>query len=320
MLALLQELNELKDESAPTLVMAIEEPEIYQHPPQARYLAETLHELSEKNSQILVCSHSPLYIPGDDFEKVRIVREKGNPSNSFVSQLTYSELSDKLHKAGDNLVKESGTMAKLYSLLNPIINEMFFCNILILVEGIEDVAYITTYLMLTKNMEQFRKYGCHIVPVGGKSNIIKPLAMANLLRIPVFVVFDADTDETKSDNIVKHKKDNKILLHLSGCESEQEWPNQTLWKDNLVMWKTEIGKTVEDEIGSEWHNYQNKACVRYDNPGGLKKNPLAIACVLEQAWSDNNKSVSLEKLIKSINSFAEEIKKAKIESTKEMDA
>ena len=282
MLALLQELNELKDESAPTLVMAIEEPEIYQHPPQARYLAETLHELSEKNSQILVCSHSPLYIPGDDFEKVRIVREKGNPSNSFVSQLTYSELSDKLYKAGDNLVKESGTMAKLYSLLNPIINEMFFCNILILVEGIEDVAYITTYLMLTKNIEQFRRYGCHIVPVGGKSNIIKPLAMANLLRIPVFVVFDADTDETKSDNIVKHKKDNKILLHLSGYESEQEWPNQTVWKDNLVMWKTEIGKTVENEIGSEWHNYQNKAYVRYDNPGGLKKNPLAIACAL--AW------------------------------------
>ena len=46
MLALLQELALLEDENAPTLIMGIEEPELYQHPPQARYLAETLIELS----------------------------------------------------------------------------------------------------------------------------------------------------------------------------------------------------------------------------------------------------------------------------------
>ena len=40
-------------------------------------------------------------------------------------------------------------LAKLYPSLNPIVNEMFFCNELILIEGVEDVAYITTYLMLT---------------------------------------------------------------------------------------------------------------------------------------------------------------------------
>lgn len=37
MLALLQELAQIHDTSAPTLVMGIEEPELYQHPPQARY-------------------------------------------------------------------------------------------------------------------------------------------------------------------------------------------------------------------------------------------------------------------------------------------
>ena len=61
MLALLQELALLDDENAPTLIMGIEEPEIYQHPPQARYLAETLIDLSEKGSQLLLCTHSPLF-------------------------------------------------------------------------------------------------------------------------------------------------------------------------------------------------------------------------------------------------------------------
>ena len=75
LLALLQELSLVEDESSPTLIMGIEEPEIYQHPPQAKYLSEILQELSQKDSQILVCSHSPLFIPGDNFESIRIVRD-----------------------------------------------------------------------------------------------------------------------------------------------------------------------------------------------------------------------------------------------------
>ncbi|WP_163594770.1 AAA family ATPase, partial [Klebsiella pneumoniae] len=46
MLALLQELNKIDDAAAPTLILCIEEPELYQHPPQAIYLAETLQELA----------------------------------------------------------------------------------------------------------------------------------------------------------------------------------------------------------------------------------------------------------------------------------
>jgi len=60
------------------------------------------------------------------------------------------DLSDKIESSGQKALKEEGMLAKLYPSLNPIINEMFFCNNLILTEGIEDVAYISTYLMLTK--------------------------------------------------------------------------------------------------------------------------------------------------------------------------
>jgi len=161
MLALLQELTTLPDASAPTLVMAIEEPEIYQHPPQARYLAETLHDLSEKNAQIMVCSHHPLFIPGDNFEAIRVVREKEHPSKSYISSLKYSDLANTLEKVGQKPLKEEGMLAKLYPSLNPIINEMFFCSVLILTEGIEDVAYISTYMMLDGKLNDFRRCGCH---------------------------------------------------------------------------------------------------------------------------------------------------------------
>jgi putative ATP-dependent endonuclease of the OLD family len=305
MLALLQELSEQQGEDIPTLIMGIEEPEIYQHPPQARYLAEVLHSLSESGSQIITCSHNPLFIPGDNFEAVRVVREDEKTKSSTVSQLTYDELSKKLNEAGEPLYKEKGIVAKLYPSLNPVINEMFFCKNLILVEGLEDVAYIMTYLMLKDKFQIYRKNGCHIVPVGGKSEIIKPLCIAELLDIPVFVVCDADTNQTREDQLPKHKKNNASILSLLGYEKENEWPESIIWKNNLTMWQTNITDVIRTEIGESWTNYLNEAYTFYGQPGGLNKNPLAIARALKNAWESGDKSESLDKLVGQILSFVE---------------
>jgi len=304
MLALLQELTTVPDETSPTLIMAIEEPEIYQHPPQARYLAETLQDLSEKNSQIIICSHHPLFIPGDDFEAIRIVREKDNPSTSYASQLKYTELSKILQDTDQKVLKEEGMLAKLYPSLNPIINEMFFCNVLILTEGIEDVAYVSTYLMLDNKMDDFRRCGCHIVPVDGKDNIIKPLAMAKLLNIPVFVIFDADTDRSLPPEVVKHKKENKKIQELLKYPTVSEWPDNNIFSDNFVMWQTNLTDTIGKELGEKYEKYKSETEIYYGQPGGLNKNPLAIARTLKLAWENNVKSKLLSQVTENIIKFA----------------
>lgn len=310
MLALLQEISKISDDVAPTLIMGIEEPEIYQHPPQIKYLAETLNDLSEKDSQILVCSHNPLFIPGDNFEAIRVVREKDEPSTSYVSQLFYKDLSDLLKPTGQKALKEEGMLAKLYPSLNPVINEMFFCQNLILTEGIEDVAYISTYLMLTGKMKEFRNNGSHIVPAGGKSYIIKPLAMAKLLNIPVFVVCDADTNkdqieeaEKRNSEVTKQKKDNRSILNLLNYSELDEWPSDSVIRDNLYLWKTNLTDFLRNEFGEGWNTHIESAYDYYGNPGGLKKNPLAIARALSTAWDDGLKSDSLVKLVEDIVAF-----------------
>lgn len=306
MLALLQELAVIGDEKAPTLIMGIEEPELYQHPPQARYLAETLLDLSEKDSQLLLCTHSPLFIPGDNFDKIRIVRECGNPSFTAIHSLSYEELSHQLNEIGEKLLKESGMVAKLYPSLNPIVNEMFFCKVLILVEGYEDLAYITSYLILTGKILEFKKYGCHIVPVDGKNKLIKPLAMAKLLNIPAMVIFDADTNKSDASEIIKHKKDNSAILKLQGHLSENDWPTVSIIKDNLTCWQTTLTDTIKTELLGEWEKYRNKSAVFYDNASSLEKNPMAIAKTLEYAWADNVISKVLVQLVNRILEFAKE--------------
>lgn len=297
LLTLLQELAALEDENSPTLIMAIEEPELYQHPPQARYLSEVLQELSKDQSQIILCSHSPHFIPGDDFHNVRLVREFGIPARSAVSSLKYGDLASELEKAGEKPVKESGMVAKLYPTLRPEISEMFFSKRLVLVEGVEDVSYITSYIQLMDRYDDFRRSGYHIIPVGGKNELIKPLAIAKLLEIEVFVVCDADTDKTNDSEVGKHKKDNAAILHLLGHDKGQNWPDYDVKKNNLRMWKTNITKTVGPELGEQWKQHVDQAAAYYGNAGGLNKNPLAVSRALESAWKSDLRSEALQDIV-----------------------
>ncbi len=195
-------------------------------------------------------------------------------------------------------------VAKLYPSLNPVINEMFFCRVLILVEGQEDIAYVTSYLMLTGGIIEFRKNGCHLVPVDGKNRLIKPLALANLLGIPADVIFDADTNKTQKDEIIKHKKDNKAILSLQGYPTENEWPTTNIVRDNLTCWQINLTETIKIEFGADWQVYKDRAAAFYDNAGDLEKNPLAIAKMLELAWNDGKKSNILIDLTNRIIQFA----------------
>ena len=305
MLTLLQEIASINDQGSPTLIMGIEEPELYQHPPQARYLADVLQDLANLGTQVILCSHSPLFIPGDNFEAVRLVKEVISERTSSVNQIKYSDLDAALVRAGQKLLKESGILAKLYPSLNPVVSEMFFCKVLILTEGYEDVAYISSYLALNNQLEKFRRNGCHIVPVGGKSELIKPLAMANLLKIPTFVICDADTNIEKESEKNAHKIDNRAILNLLNHETENEWPNACIKKNNLYMWKNDIGDSIESELGDKWRTCFDQARAYYSNAKSLTKNPLAVSKALEIAWEKGVKSSQLIEAVDNLISFSD---------------
>ena len=207
-LALLHELAITSDETEPKLILGCEEPELFQHPPQARHLAGVLETLSNKNSQVVISTHSPLFVSGKGFEDVRMVRKNDDNASSSVSQMSYEHLAKLVsEKTGDHLQKPEGALAKIHQVMQPHINEMFFTKKLILVEGLEDVAYISTYMKLLEKEESFRASGFHIVAVNGKSEMIQPLIIAKHMGIPVYVIFDSDADKPdKNDSKSKHKK------------------------------------------------------------------------------------------------------------------
>lgn len=305
LLALLQELSGSDVEAGPQLILACEEPELYQHPPQARHLYNLLLRLSEQNSQILVATHSPYFVSGEGFESVRMVRKSNGAS--AITRTTHNEVSNWIAQArGEKPIKASGQLAKIHQALQPALSEMFFASRLFFVEGLEDTAYLTTYLHLLGMWDEYRRLGCHLIPTDGKSEMLQPLAVAKSLQIPAFVVIDADGDKPDTNGSKeKHRKDNVAILRLCGVPDPEPFPADTFWGDTVVMWPSDIGQVVEQEIGKEeWDNYRSKADAKYGHAGSLQKNMLHIASSLQVAWEAGKRSGSIQNLCEKIMGFA----------------
>lgn len=298
LLALLHELASSDDKATPRLILGCEEPELYQHPPQARHLATVLQDLSKANSQVIVSTHSPLFVSGEGFEDVRMVRKVALQKCSTVTYMAYKDIANAVAAVtGEPPTKPHGVLAKIHQALQPSLNEMFFTSRLVLVEGLEDVAYLSSYLHLLNKWDQYRRSGCHIVPVNGKSEMLCPLVIAKHIGIPTFVVFDSDADELHPDKRGKHEKDNKALLALLGKANENPLPTTSLWGPGFVMWRSNIGALIRAEIGAaDWSAFQAEADKRYGHAGGLRKNTLHIGFCLAQAWEAGKRSPSLERL------------------------
>lgn len=301
--ALLQELSGCTQEG-PKLILGCEEPELYQHPPQIRHLASLLQELSTQNSQVIVCTHSPYLVDGKNFEQVRVVKRNSGQPSCEVHQATFETVAAIIAHAKKEVAprKVGGIAAKVaQDMLGPA-NEMFFASLPILAEGAEDVAYISTYLTLLNKWAEFRRLGCHLVPVGGKNNLIQPIAVCQALSLPFFVLFDADGHERDAHEKANHEKVNRAILNLCSWAGADSFPGTTFWGDNVAVWPTDIGEVVASEIGKDsWQGLQAKVRTDYqiDTPG-MNKNSLFIAYTLTEAWNEGLKSPSLEHLSEAI--------------------
>jgi predicted ATP-dependent endonuclease of OLD family len=319
LLALLEELAS-GPANGPRLILGCEEPELYQHPPQARHLSTIFQKLSTKNSQVIVCTHSPYFVSGRQVEDIRSIRPDHAGKCCRCHHVKVDEVFKSIAEArGETVPKPAGMILKIQQALQPSLNEIFFARTLVLVEGVEDIAYITTQFTLMEKWDEFRKHGCHMVSADGKSSIAQPLAIANHLKIPTFVVFDSDghndahdpTDDPKKANDkksrrAKHEKDNNAILKLCSIAAPAPFPANTFWNERVVMWRSEMGGIVSDEIGvADWETIGNEVRAEQSiDVGDINKNSLFIGFRMAKAWEKNKKSASLEKLCNAILAFA----------------
>ncbi len=189
---------------------------------------------------------------------------------------------------------------------------MFFTQRLVLVEGLEDVAYVYSWMILTERWERFRSTGCHVVPVNGKSEMIRPLIVAQGLKIPTFAVFDADGDKiAKAENRTRHHRDNVALLRLLGGDESDPFPTGPVWGGSFVTWPSDLGQFVETEFvlslgvqgNLKFDAVKGKANAECGFAGDLGKNAIYIGALLSLARDAGAGSESLDRLCEQIMEF-----------------
>ena len=169
---------------------------------------------------------------------------------------------------------------------------MFFTGVPILVEGQQDVAFISTHLALRGRLDEFRRSGCHFVVGGGKTNLSRLYAIAQGLEVPAVLIFDADGDKKTPDN----ERDNRCLLKLCGHEDAGVFPLEPVWRPALVVWPREIGCAVAEELGEAWNAAKQRAREKHGLADDVnKKNALLISASLEELAEEGKFSALLEK-------------------------
>jgi predicted ATP-dependent endonuclease of OLD family len=303
LLALLQELAATTEQSQPRLILGCEEPELYQHPPQARHLASVFKKLSQGNAQILASTHSPYFVSGRHFENVRLVRRNEATRQSNIRWTTCERVAQRLSEiTGDQVAPIEAERAQLHQALQPHINEMFFTHKLVLVEGLEDTAYITAWMSYCDLWEEYRKCGCNLVAVNGKSSLVEPLLIAKELNIPTFVIFDADGNVQDAGRRNLHKLDNLKILTLLDGDIDTPFPDAAVWTENYAMWPQNLGVILKEEVGAAlWDSSYSAATKGLGNPSGsFVKNTVHIGDHLAILRENGVKIPTLDRLCAAI--------------------
>jgi putative ATP-dependent endonuclease of OLD family len=298
LLALLNELASGGGATGNTLILGCEEPELYQHPPQARHLASVLQTLSTQQAQIIVSTHSPHFVTGEAFEDVRVVRKDPQTGVTRVRGTTFEAIAARIAVAtGAAAQQRAGEIAKLHQVLQPNLNEIFFGSRIVLMEGAEDVAYVTAWLHLNGRWDEFRQRGVHLVATDKKSAMLRPLAVLLELDVPVFAVFDADGQEKHPTKRAKHEHDNLALLRALAVENPVAFPALAVWDDRFAQWPSCLSDQVKVEMGADrWARCCQRADQEWGYAGGLRKHAVHIGTALRLGRDEGGASPTLDTL------------------------
>lgn len=163
-------------------ILLIEEPESFLHPPAVRKARESLYALAESDGwQVMVTTHSPIFI---DVSKphttiLRVEKASCGQPRIFSTDRASFEIEER-----DRL--------RMIRSCHPTVNEFFFADNVVLVEGETEHAVLNELLEMNGDSGTF-----HVVNCLGKANIPLFAKILNQFGSPYTILHDADSPKVK---------------------------------------------------------------------------------------------------------------------------
>jgi putative ATP-dependent endonuclease of the OLD family len=202
----------------PALFLALEEPELYQHPAQARHFAATLASLAESGAgiQVAYATHSEHFVDPGRYERLRRFRRKaGEPwPTGEVTRATVDGVATRL----EGVVDSAEVALRIRMTLRRKLAEAVFSRAAVIVEGHSDAGFLQG---LADRTGGFDADGIAVVFGMGKSQILVPWAILNELGIPTFLVFDGDAG--RADRMRADGRDEAAIAAATEQAALENW-------------------------------------------------------------------------------------------------
>ncbi len=263
------------------ICLAIEEPELFQHPIQAQAFAKVLRSIAEdagKRIQVTYATHSPYFLEARHFDQVRrLTRSTDETPVVTVHFATVADVKAKLNgvSSADKVDRQLDAI---------VANELavaLFAHRALLVEGTTESSVLYGIGDKT-SLGSLETAGVSIVPVGGKTSIPLAHAILTLIGIPVYALFDADAGfeaRAKANGKLQKKIDDERNSHVAANRSVLKYFGRTE-EDFPCATVTEEVANFEDHLeaflSANWPEWIT-ACNNVEAAAGisLAKNQLA---------------------------------------------
>jgi energy-coupling factor transporter ATP-binding protein EcfA2 len=299
----------------PDLILAIEEPELYLHPSRCRYLSSVMFQLSKKSgqvieprTQIIYGTHSPFFVDLQRFDQIRLARKiPVNGTTTLQTKITCytkEEASKRLaeisQKNADDFTDVS-FVAHASPVMTTIVNEGFFSDLVVLVEGTSEVDAIWSLQQIqSKNWDAL---GISVLPAGGKNNIDRPVVVFRGLDIPTYFIFDGDSSKT-GKNREAAIRTNHLLLRLAGSSSIDFPPSGVF--ETWAVFNDKLEKELEFAVGKEKFDAirsQVVDCLGYNDSSDVLKNSDGAALFVKQVYKSGGNIPVLEDIVDKITNM-----------------
>ncbi len=263
------------------ICLAIEEPELFQHPIQAQAFAKVLRSLVEdpdKCIQVTYATHSPYFLEARHFDQVRrLTRSSDETPVVSVHYATVADVKAKL----DGIVSADVVDRRLDHNVADQLSIALFANLAFLVEGSTESAIFYGIGDRTSH-GLLEAAGVSIVSVGSKTSIPLAHAILSAIGVPAYALFDADAGfevrakakNKKQEDIDKewnnHAAENRKLLRYFGIP-EEDFPEAVVG-DTVAIFEDHLESFLE----ANWPEWL-AACSEIEVATGisLSKNQLA---------------------------------------------
>ena len=292
----------------PGLILAIEEPELYQHPTKQRHFAKVLARLSDgtlpgvaTRTQVMFASHSSLFVSLDRFDEVRLARrysvEGAEMKECRISQSNLEQIVGRLEQV---YIRDPGTFTveglrgRLH-IIGQELAEGFFSDLAVLVEGVSDRAALVAAAALEG--VDFEAAGIALLSAEGKTKLDKPAAIFSQLGVPVYAIWDCDRKPAG----IEKPRTNQALQRLLGAQECFEAATHVC--ADFACFENDLETTLRSELTAEVYD-RHLDGVREEyglqDREDVMKAPYAMTEVLRRASTEGAKSATLTATVQAI--------------------